>query len=363
MINFDRPDCDRRTFLTTLGGGSTLALAGCTGRNGSDPGSGSNTSNDGGSGKYPTEDIELVVPFATGGGFDAYTRLTKPFWQKHFPNKPTVTVRNVVGGGGVTGAVQVYNAQPDGTTIMIWDIVQSVSQQVGRNVGYDIKKMSHIGAVTQAPNCLITMKSAGISGWDDLRENIGELGIATQGIGSGAHIGIVLLGSLTDAWSQKDLKFVHYGGTGEALAGLERGEAQVFMPLTATSGLQVIGALEAEMTLLFSEPVDQESIYSGVPKQFSSELDVENMDQFADLTVMRRFFTGPPDVPDQILKTQRETFSAMVNDEKLRKEAQRKERPIVNPGSAEQVSDTLNKAFETFGSQPLKGVLKDAFKS
>jgi tripartite-type tricarboxylate transporter receptor subunit TctC len=342
-------------LLTGLGAASTLGLAGCTG--GGLGGGGNQSSN------YPSEDLSIIVPYATGGGFDAYARLSTSFWEEHLPSNPTVNVENVVGGGGVTGTTQLYNAEPNGYTIGIWDTFQAVTQQIGREVGFDIREMSYIGALTQSPNCLISMNSAGINSWEDIARNPGKFNWATQGVGAISHIGPIMLGELTNTWSTDDINFVHFGGTGEALAGLERGEAQIFMAGPATSGLKVIESINAEMTILFSEPVDQESIYSGVPRQYASELGVENMGQFADLTVFRRFFTGPPGVPEQVLEVQREAFSAMVNDEELLSTAQENGRPIVNPGSAEQVSDAISDAFSTFNSDPFQSIIRQVFQS
>lgn len=351
-------------MLATIGSASAIGLAGCSGGGGS---GGSSGSGDGSQTstpvQYPTKDIQLTVPYATGGGFDAYARLSKPYWQKYLPNEPTVTVKNVVGGGGVKGATQTYAAEPNGYNFMIWDAVQAVTQQIGRDVGYDISKMSHIGALTQAPNCLISMKGSGIKSWDDLVNNIDKVNFATQGVGAISHVGVVLLGELTGAWSADDINFVHYGGTGPALSGLKRGEAQVFVPGTATSGLKVVKALDAEMTILFSEEVEKDSIYHGVPLQYSGNLDVKNIGKYAELTVFRRFFTGPPGVPEKVLKIQRDAFGKLIEDKEFLTNAREKGRPVVDPGTAQEVEEVLKKQFDTFGSDPLKGIIKSAFQS
>lgn len=361
----DKTSVSRRKMLATIGSASAIGLAGCSGGGGSggDGGNGGDSSKTSTPVQYPTEDIQLTVPYATGGGFDAYSRLSKPYWQKYLPKDPTVTVKNVVGGGGVKGATQTYNAEPDGHSFMIWDAVQAVTQQIGRDVGYDISKMSHIGALTQAPNCLITMKGSGIKNWNDLVNNISEINFATQGVGAISHVGVVLLGELTGAWSADDINFVHYGGTGPALSGLKRGEASVFLPGTATSGLKVVKALDAQMAILFSDEVSEDSIYHGVPLQYSGNLDVKKIDQYADLTVFRRFFTGPPGVPEEVLQIQRDAFNKIINDEELLQKAKEKGRPIVDPGSAKEVEKVIQKQFETFGSEPMKSIIKGAFQS
>src|SRR5688572_6816969 len=64
--------------------------------------------------------IEMLVPFNPGGGSDVYSRALAPFLEKYLPGKPTIMVRNVPGGGSITGANQFNNrAKPDGTHVLI----------------------------------------------------------------------------------------------------------------------------------------------------------------------------------------------------------------------------------------------------
>lgn len=64
--------------------------------------------------------IEMLVPFNPGGGSDVYSRALAPFLEKYLPGNPTIVVRNVPGGGSITGANQFNNrAKPDGTHVLI----------------------------------------------------------------------------------------------------------------------------------------------------------------------------------------------------------------------------------------------------
>ena len=64
--------------------------------------------------------VEMLVPFNPGGGSDIYARALAPFFEKHLPGNPTIVVRNVPGGGSITGANQFHNrAKPDGTHVLI----------------------------------------------------------------------------------------------------------------------------------------------------------------------------------------------------------------------------------------------------
>jgi tripartite-type tricarboxylate transporter receptor subunit TctC len=64
--------------------------------------------------------IELLVPFPPGGGSDVYSRTIAPFLEKHLPGHPTIVVRNVPGGGSITGANQFHTrAKPDGLHALV----------------------------------------------------------------------------------------------------------------------------------------------------------------------------------------------------------------------------------------------------
>lgn len=64
--------------------------------------------------------IEMVVPFPPGGGSDVYSRALAPFFEKHLPGNPTIIIRNVPGGGSITGANQFNSrAKPDGLHVLV----------------------------------------------------------------------------------------------------------------------------------------------------------------------------------------------------------------------------------------------------
>lgn len=63
--------------------------------------------------------VEFVVPFPTAGGSDVWARFFAPFLAEELPGKPTVVVKNVPGGGSITGTNQfVQRAKPDGLSIL-----------------------------------------------------------------------------------------------------------------------------------------------------------------------------------------------------------------------------------------------------
>jgi len=63
--------------------------------------------------------VEFVIPFGVGGGSDVWARFNAPFLSRYLPGNPNVVVKNVPGGGSITGTNQfAASARPDGLTIL-----------------------------------------------------------------------------------------------------------------------------------------------------------------------------------------------------------------------------------------------------
>ena len=68
--------------------------------------------------QYPVKPIELVVPFAAGGGTDAVGRAIAASLKEIL--KQEVVVSNKTGGGGSVGMIDGLNAKPDGYTLIVF---------------------------------------------------------------------------------------------------------------------------------------------------------------------------------------------------------------------------------------------------
>ena len=68
---------------------------------------------------FSGETIEWWIPFSEGGGSDVWARFYAPYLAKHLPGSPNVIVRNVPGGGSISGTNEfVARAEPDGLSIL-----------------------------------------------------------------------------------------------------------------------------------------------------------------------------------------------------------------------------------------------------
>ena len=85
---------------------------------------------------YPTRPVSFVVPFAAGGGTEFLARLLGQRLEQRL-GKPFV-IENRPGGGGVTGAVSVARAAPDGHTILMAPApVMAINVSLHKKLPYD----------------------------------------------------------------------------------------------------------------------------------------------------------------------------------------------------------------------------------
>src|SRR5438105_10101773 len=49
---------------------------------------------------FPARNIQFLIPYAPGGGFDVYVRVIAPVMVNYLPRKVNIVPVNVAGGGG-----------------------------------------------------------------------------------------------------------------------------------------------------------------------------------------------------------------------------------------------------------------------
>src|SRR5215212_9016493 len=65
---------------------------------------------------YKGKNVDLMIGYSVGGGYDVYARLIARHMGKHIPGNPTVTPKNMEGAGRLRLPTWLYNVAPkDGT--------------------------------------------------------------------------------------------------------------------------------------------------------------------------------------------------------------------------------------------------------
>jgi tripartite-type tricarboxylate transporter receptor subunit TctC len=172
---------------------------------------------------YPNRPITFVVPFAPGGLSDVPGRLLAAEMQQRL-GQPVV-VENKPGASGVTGASQVWRAEPDGYTLLV-SALADVQNLHYLPVPYDpVKDFALIGMVTDGPPLVLIVNAA--TPFKTVAELIAyaksnPVSFGTSGPATSPAIAVTQLNAL----AKTSIVEVPYRGSAPAAAGVVTGEVQ-----------------------------------------------------------------------------------------------------------------------------------------
>jgi tripartite-type tricarboxylate transporter receptor subunit TctC len=176
---------------------------------------------------YPTRPVTFVVPFAPGGGTEFLARLLGQRLEQRL-GKPFV-IENRPGGGGVTGAVAVARAAPDGHTLLMAPApVMAINVTLHQKLPYDpAVDFVPLALVVASPYVLVVTPSLPVQSVFDLiklaKEKPGQLAFASAGPGTPHHLFPEIFKSMTGI----EITHVPYRGSVPALTDVAAGHVQL----------------------------------------------------------------------------------------------------------------------------------------
>ena len=266
---------------------------------------------------YPDKDINIVIPFSPGGGFDVYVRLVAPFIEKHLPHKVNVVPRNVPGAGGRKGLTQVYRAKPDGYNLVIVNVPGAMIEPlIGHKVQYDLEKITWIARVSTDSYLLTVSGKSPIKTFDDFMKyaKTHVIKVPSTGAGSTAYaVSKVMLGVL----KTKSEIVSGYKGTKEMTIGVIRGDTPAgILPSESTRKYLQSGDIRALLT------TDDPSPFPSVPS--AKSLGQNDLDGL----LIYRLIAAPPGLPKAIRDTLEKAFADALKDPELLALSKKTHRPL-----------------------------------
>ena len=175
---------------------------------------------------YPQRAVRLIIPYPPGGAGDIIGRLLGAGLSEGLGQQ--VVTDNRGGGGQVIASQIAANAAPDGHTLFMASATHGVNPALRKNLPYDtLKDFAPITLVAQSPLVFVAHPSLGVSSIKELiaaaKAKPGSINYASSGPGTGGHMSVELLKSITGA----DLVHIPYKGAGPALTALIAGQVQV----------------------------------------------------------------------------------------------------------------------------------------
>lgn len=176
---------------------------------------------------YPTQQVNIVVPFAPGGGTDTTARLLAQKLSEKWGK--TVIVENRPGGNTVIATQMVAKAKPDGHTLLIANSTFAINPLLSPNLPYDSNKdFVPIGTVAGGPFMMLVHPSVPANDLKGMLQilqsaKLGEWNFATVG---GSGIGRIV-GELFSIQSGTKLQHIPYKGASQIATDLLAGTVKL----------------------------------------------------------------------------------------------------------------------------------------
>lgn len=172
---------------------------------------------------YPDKPVTLVVGYAPGGATDRVARLMAKVLTEQ--TKQTFIVENKPGANSNIAAEQVARSKPDGYTLMVGSIANTINRSLYTKLNYDLlKDFTMVGMLASVPNVLVVNPNVPAKTVSEYiafaKANPGKLSCASSGSGSSVHLSCELFKMETGT----DILHVPYKGSGPAVTDLVGGQ-------------------------------------------------------------------------------------------------------------------------------------------
>lgn len=200
---------------------------------------------------YPAKPIEIIVPYAAGGGTHLAAETLVPGAEKVLGQPIQISTKP--GAGGAIGATYVAKAPKDGYTVLYTTLSLSIAPYLGK-VGYKVDDFIGIGQCSDVASVIAVRADApfndakGMKEW--IEKNPGKFTWTHPGVGSSLHIQGA--NAMFQMGVNKISKDIPNKGTAPGLAGVLGGHVTAissFYPALAENikakQLKIIGVVGA----------------------------------------------------------------------------------------------------------------------
>lgn len=189
---------------------------------------------------FPDKPLRLVVPYAPGGSADITARLISEEWGKRL-GQPII-VDNRAGGSGNLGMDAVAKSRPDGYTLSLNTVSQSINPSLFARMPFDtLKDLKAVGTVATSQHVLVVNNQLPTKTVADLlataKASPGKLSYGSAGTGSTFH----MAAELFKAESNTFILHVPYRGGGPALIDTISGQVDMSFPVLSAAQQHVLG--------------------------------------------------------------------------------------------------------------------------
>lgn len=297
---------------------------------------------------YKSKNMELLIGYSAGGGYDTFARLVGRFIGKHIPGNPNIVPRNMPGGGGRVVSGYMYRIAPkDGSMLATADQSLTLQQALGdKTIQFDNTKFNWIGNPANDNNTLVTTPASGVLTVEQAKEKEVALGA------TGANTTSEQYPKVMNAMVGTKFKIVNgYPGGNDATLAMERGEVggRGSNSWATWKFTRPDWIAEKKLNILVQIGLEKAKDLPDVPLL----MDLAQNDQdksalrllSAPVAIGRPLFSTP-DVPADRVKALRAAFDATMQDPEFLAVA-KAERLDIDPVGGEKLQQIVNDIVNT----------------
>ena len=174
---------------------------------------------------YPSKTVRFIIPFPPGGPTDIMGRLAAQRLTEAWGVQ--VVADNRAGAGGNIGAEMCAKSPPDGYTICMLTVAQSISPSIYPRLGFDpLKDFAPVTLMATLPSLLMVHPSLPVKNVKELvtlaKAKPGVLTYASTGNGTSPHMLMEMF-----KWMAGDINLVHVPYKGASPAMIDQISGQI----------------------------------------------------------------------------------------------------------------------------------------
>jgi tripartite-type tricarboxylate transporter receptor subunit TctC len=298
---------------------------------------------------YAGKNVQLIIGYAPGGGYDDYARMLGRHMARHIPGNPTVVMQNMPGAGSIRAANYLYNIAPkDGTVFGGFARGIFLDPLLGRTeaMRYTAAKFGWLGSISTDAGVCAFRSDAGIDSWADMQAKRYKIG--ATGAGADSDVFPNLLRKMFNLPMQL---VSGYQSAAEIVLAIQRkevdGRCGWSWSTLSSRNRELLLSKQIRVVLQLTDKKLQE--IADVP----SVLDVAaSPDQQAILKLfiarqtMARPYVAPPGVPAERLTALRNAFDATMKDPEFLADARRQDLDV-RPVTGAEADALINQVYAT----------------
>jgi tripartite-type tricarboxylate transporter receptor subunit TctC len=294
---------------------------------------------------YRGKTITIIVGVSPGGTYDATARLLAKSMGDHMPGKPTMVVQNLLGAGGTSAVIHLYNAAArDGTIIGMPPRNFPIAPYFNAQLKYDGRRFNAIGSTTSEVAVAVTWHTVPVKSLEDAFTR--EISVGATAYLDDTGVLALLTKNLTKA---KIRLVTGYPGGNDISAAMEKGEvdARFGWSWGSVKSRARDWLADKKINIILQMGVRKAPDLPNTPFIMDYAETARDRQAMELLMAPQAFawpFVTPPDVPADRVNALRRAFDATMKDKSFVADAKKIDIEV-DPLSGEAMQELINRVL------------------